>query len=305
MQNLIVALLAIVFSTNLFAQDVLIFSAENKNGAITPKTIENVFVKNGFYISENRDMNIPFKSQFKETSYDVYNLFTPYHKDTVKKLIKDYPDIGLFSPMSLAIWTKKGETEIHVSTLSADTLSKITGIPAKKLQELESVVRKSIKEALKNSKETAVDYKVKELNKPLVTKFSAPIDADDWEEEKEEFMMMFEGELGVNGFVLAGFNDLQFFLDGQNVDAGYDFYDVESICKLPVIYTVSKVRPEAGSFAPCSMYFYKKEGEDSMKIAFPNVYNWISSLNIEDKESLDELEDAQQRIVSILESVIE
>lgn len=107
MKKIIIAALTVLFTINSYAQDVLIFSAKNNNGTITPKTIEEAFVKHGFEISENRDMNLPFTKQFGKTVFDVYNLFTPYHMDVVKELIKDYPNIGLFSPMSLSIWTKK------------------------------------------------------------------------------------------------------------------------------------------------------------------------------------------------------
>lgn len=202
---------------------------------------------------------------------------------------------------------KKGENEIHVSVLSADTIAKITGIPADNphLHKLEKIVRETIKDALPDAKETKAPYNVRAADKALVTSYTYEMDAEDYEDEKEEFMMMFESELNVHGFVLAGFNDIQYILDERKVDAGYDFYDVESICKLPVIYTVSQSRPEAGAFAPCSIYFYKKTGEGMMHIAFPNVYNWLSSLNIDDKESIDQLEDAQERIVTILDTVTE
>jgi uncharacterized protein (DUF302 family) len=166
-------------------------------------------------------------------------------------------------------------------------------------------VRNAIAEAMPGAVSETVAYEVQKTDKELVTSYTFEIDADEWEDAKDEFMMLFEGELDPNGFVVAGFNDIQYILDERGIDSGYDFYDVESICKLPVIYTVSKSRPEAGAFAPCSLYMYKKKGEGVVNIAFPNVYNWISSLSIDDQKSIDELEDAQRRMVEILESVTE
>jgi uncharacterized protein (DUF302 family) len=129
MRRLAVAVLSMfVGFTALLAQDVLVYSVENKTKSITPASIEAVFVKHGFTVSDNRDMNEPYKKQFGETSFDVYNLFTPYHMDVVEKLIGTYPNIGLFSPMSLAIWMKKGDSKLYVSTLSAAAMAKITGI---------------------------------------------------------------------------------------------------------------------------------------------------------------------------------
>jgi len=85
----------------------------------------------------------------------------------------------------------------------------------------------------------------------------------------------------------------------------FDFYSVYSICKLPVIYTVAKVYPEAGAYAPCSLYMYKKQDGNNMHIAFPSVYNWISSMDIKDEESLKTLEEAQASMHNILTGLTE
>lgn len=95
--------------TVLFAHDIQIISVDNKDGKITPQTIEEEFKKAGFYISDNRDMNIPFMKQFQNTDFKIYNLFTTHHIKSVQNLAKQYPRIGLFTPMSMSIYTKKGK----------------------------------------------------------------------------------------------------------------------------------------------------------------------------------------------------
>ena len=74
--------------------DIEIFTSDNSDGKITPKTIEEAFKKAGFTISANRDMNGPFKKQFKESGFDTYNLFTFYKPDVVLELVKKYPNVG-------------------------------------------------------------------------------------------------------------------------------------------------------------------------------------------------------------------
>jgi len=110
--------------------DILILTADNSDGKITPKSIEKAFTKAGFFVSANRDMNGPFKKQFKESGFDTYNLFTFYKKDITLELAKKYPNIGLFAPMSMSIYTKKGAKSISVSSLSAKAMQKIMKIPA-------------------------------------------------------------------------------------------------------------------------------------------------------------------------------
>ncbi len=286
--------------------DVQLFVSDNSDGKITPKTIEEAFKKAGFFVSANRDMNTPFTKQFKESSFDTYNLFTFYKKDVVLELAKKYPNIGLFAPMSMSIYTKKGDKTISVSSLSAEAMQKIMKIPAdeKLLTDLRALVVKTLKSAMPKGKFTTLSYKAVEPKGELVTTYKMEIDAKDWDDELEEFKMGFEGELSPNGFVIAGQNNLGDDFEEKNYE-GFDFYEVYSICKLPVIYTIAKSRPEAGAFAPCSLYLEKEKGKGEMTIAFPSVYNWMSSMSITDKKDIEVLEDAQKRMRKILSGLVE
>ncbi len=288
------------------AQDIQIFTSANADGKITPKTIEAAFEKAGFFVSENRDMNFPFKIQFKETSYDTYNLFTFYNKEAILALVKEYPQIGMFAPLSMSIYMRKGDTKISVSSLTPAAIAKILKIPADNASLVKSgkMLKEALKAAMPEGKFETLSYTVQKPTGALVTSYTMEMDPEEWEDEKEEFQMEFEGTLSPNGFVMAGFNDLNHDFKESKYEV-YDFYDVYSICKLPVIYTVAKVRPEAGAFAPCSLHMYKKKGENTMHIAFPSTYNWISSMAIDDKESLKVLEEAQASMNKIIASLIE
>ncbi|MDD3592828.1 MAG: DUF302 domain-containing protein [Sulfurovum sp.] len=308
MKNLLKKLMALIVisGTMGFAQDIQVFTADNSDGKITPKTIEEAFKKVGFFIAENRDMNLPFKIQFNETPFDVYNLFTFYSKPDTLTLVKEYPEIGLFAPLSMSIYTKKGEKTISISTLTTEGLAKILDIPKENetLIKIGEMVKEALKTAMPNGKFETLAYEVKAIEGDRVTRLEMEVDPDEWEDKKDEFQMLFEGELAPNGFVMAGFSDLNYDFEEQNYEA-FHFYDVYSICKLPVIYTVAKMRPEAGAFAPCSLYLYMKKGEDKMHVAYPSVYNWISAMAIDDKASLEALDDAQKRMEKILSGLME
>jgi uncharacterized protein (DUF302 family) len=283
------------------AHDVRVFTSDNSDGKITPATIEEAFTKAGFVIAANNDMNVPFKRDFNTTSFDVYNLFVVYKKDAVLALAEQYPKIGLFSPMSMSIYTKKGTKMISVSSLTAAGMAKMMDIPTdnEAINTLGKNVEEALKAAMPNGQFDVLPYKMKEPAGPLVTNVSFEMEDDDWETAKDDFEMAFEGELAPNGFVMAGFTDLNYDLEEKDKE-WYHFYDVYSICSIPVIYTVAIKHPEAGAFAPCSLYLYQKSGEKTMNMAFPAVHKWISSLNIEDKESIDVLLDAQKKFEDIL-----
>ncbi len=303
MKKIILFLTAGIISV-LFAQDVQIISQDNKDGKITPKTIESEFKKAGFYISDNRDMNRPFMIQFKKTDFKVYNLFTLYHIDSVHSLAKDFPRIGLFSPMSMSIYTRKGEDKIHVSFLSVETMSKITGIPKdnKHLQHIGKLVKETLKKALPKGELQTVKYDVSPTQKELITKMHIRLKNKDWSDDTDTVIEDFESSIEVQGFVQAGFTDINYDFVAMG-DNTFDLFVSESICKLPVIYAVAKTRPEAGAFAPCSVMFYKKQSDDFLHVEYPNVYNWISSLNIQDQEAVKVLIKAQAQMEVILYNI--
>jgi len=286
--------------------DIEIFTSENTDGKITPKTIEKAFEKAGFIISANRDMNGPFVKQFKESGFDTYNLFTFYKADIVLELVKKYPNIGLFAPMSMSIYTKKGEKNISVSSLTAEAMAKIMKAPVddKTLRDLRTLVKQILKKAMPNGSFEVLSYEMQEPKGELVTNFSMEMDEDEWEDELDEFKMGFEGELAPSGFVIAGHNNLGDDFEESNYEA-FNFYEVYSICKLPVIYTIAKTRPEAGAYAPCSLYLSKKKNEEMMQIGFPSVYNWMSSMAIDNKEDIEVLESAQAGMKKILTGLTE
>ena len=286
--------------------DIQVLTSDNADGKITPATIETAFQKAGFFISDNRDMNVPFQKQFKETTFDVYNLFTFFSKKDTLALAKKYPNIGLFSPMSMSIYTKKGDKKISISSLKVAGMAKVLNIPADDeiLVKVGEMVKGALKSAMPNGTFETFTYNAQALTKPQVSTYEMEMDPESWEDEKEEFQMEYEGSLPLNGFVMAGFNDLNHDFKKSKYE-GYDFYDVYSICKLPVIYTVAKIHPEAGAYAPCSIYFYKKKGENKMHAGFPTAYKWIASMDIKDKESLDVLHEAQESMHKILTELTE
>jgi len=286
--------------------DIQVFTSENRDDKITPKSIEEAFTKAGFFISANRNMNKPFIKQFKESKFQVYNLFTFYKQDVVLELAKKYPNVGLFAPMSMSIYSKKGSNNISISMLSAKAMAKIMKIEDndKILIDLKKLIIKTVQKAMPKGKFDKLSYTLQKPKGELVTNFSMEMDKDEWEDELEDFKMGLEGDFATNGFIIAGQNNLGDDFEEANYN-GYDFYEVYSICKLPVIYTIAKTHPEAGAFAPCSLYLEKKKGQDNMNIAFPSVYNWMSSMALDNKEDIKVLEDAQTRMTKILKGATE
>ncbi len=308
LRSLAVALLLTLGVTANAAQDIRIYTADNQGGKINPAGVEKAFTDAGFYITGRNDMNIPFDAKYKSHPHELYYLMTVHKKDFVNKIAKKYPEIALFTPLSMSIYTRNGDKTISISSMSANGIAKVTGIPADNadLAAYMKEVADTMTKALPNGKFENINYKIEKPEGELVKRFTMEMDVKDDEIEDEAEGIQEELEAGVEtgGFVVAGFNQLAAEFANAGNDT-YDFFDVYSLCKVPVIYEVSKTHPEAGAFAPCVLYMYKKKGEKVVHFAYPSIYNWLSSIDIADKESKEVLLKAQDLLDNTLAEVTE
>jgi len=307
---LVIALTSSVFASSKgqLREDIRIFGVDNSKGEITAKSIEKGFEANGFTIIGNNDMNKAFEKRFGGgKDFKVYRLMFVHNPKIGAKLLKEYPEFGLLSPLSTSVYSKDGKV-INISSLSLTGMSRISGVPEtnKDLIALHDQMTKALKAALPKGEFKKLSYKKIRPDGELVTRFAFKLKNEDGdiEEAKESYQETMEGEIESLGFIVAGFYPVQDDL----LEAGvkdYEFYDSYSICKLEVIYPVHKKHPEVGAFAPCTMYMYKKKGEKFTRMGYPSVYNWIMSTNIYDDESLKPLIDAQDQLESAIDSTIE
>ena len=283
------------------AQDIRIFTADSNGGKITAETIAKTFKDAGFTVSGNNNMNKAFDGKFQTHTHDAYNLMTLHKKDVVAQLIGKYPSIALFTPLSMSVFTKKGEKTISVSSMDIAGIAKVTGIPVDNAHLVAYIneIADILKQALPNGKFEEVKYKIAKPEGKLVNSFTMGMDVKDDEIEDEMDAIQEELEAGFStaGFVMAGFNSIG--------DDSYDFFDAYSICKLAVIFEVSKMHPEAGAFAPCTFYMYKKKGETTVHFAYPSVYNWMSSMDVTDKSAKDVLLKAQEAMNAAINEATE
>jgi uncharacterized protein (DUF302 family) len=288
-KTLVTLILVFGLSANA-SQDIRIFTADDNGGKVTAKTIQKAFKEAGFRTIANNNMNKAFDAKFKTHTHDAYNLMILYKESRVQNLLKKYPKIALFTPLSMSIYKRKGAKTISVSSMDVAGIAKVTGIPVDNveligyMQEIADVFAK----ALPNGKFEKVNYTIAKPEGTLVNTFSMKMDV------KEEEI---EAGLTTSGFVMAGFSSIG--------DKTYDFFDVYSICKVAVIFEVSKTHPEAGAFAPCSFYMYKKKGEKVVHFAYPAIYNWFSSIDVADKSSKDVLLNAQKAMNTAINEATE
>jgi uncharacterized protein (DUF302 family) len=284
-------------------QSVQVYEADNKEGNITAASIEEAFIASGLQVDGNNNMNKPFELNFKSTHYKLYHLATFRNHELSLKLLKKYPNFGLLTPLSMSIWSDDKKGTIRVSTLTHAGMVRTTGISAddEDLLSYANLVTKALETALPNGNFVVLTHTVKESANSFAQEFQIEVEeGEEIEDVKSNFEEMFEGEMEAMGFKLPNYVDVYdeyFSEDGYDT---FDFYVTYSICKFDVIFPVSKLHPEAGAYAPCSMYAYKKKGEDVIKVGYLGVDNWITTLDVEDQESIKPLKEAQDYINNIL-----
>lgn len=300
MKNIVKFVIMLLSVTILSAKgDLHIFDVNNKNGSITTAQIEEAFVKSGFSIGVNSNMIKPYMIQFKKTDYQIFTLLTVYHKDLSFELIKKHPDAGVFVPLGVGIYQNKNEDTLHVTILTSQAQEKILGFNDKLIGDIEKAVLDVLQKSLPNAKHRFSEDPLAE-NRQLVTKYELELE-EDFESTKNDLLMSLGNGFELYGFVIPGKLDVNEHIK----DSPYDFYLTYSICKLPVIYTVSINKPEASAFAPCSLVIYKKKGENKIVMGFPSVYNWLSSARVEEKSAVEILLKAQEQFNAILTEAVE
>lgn len=299
MKKIVLILLAGILS--LFGGDLHLISVPNADGKLNASVIEKALEANGFVISANSEMNGPFMKQFGQSDFTQFNLLTAYHKVHAESLVKAHPDAGIFVPMGFGIYQRSGDKNLHVSILTAKSMEKIAGFKAKEFALIEKEALATLKKALPNAKIATGENSLPAEGK-LLSRYVKASSTDSWKSDKEETEMMIEDGLKPAGFVMSNFTDYNFVLGEKSP---FDFYDTYSICKLKVIYTVAKTRPEAAAFAPCTLMVYKKKDANEIVMGFPGVYNWMSSARVNDAEAKAVLLQAQKDFEAVLQSTVE
>jgi len=288
-------------------QDIQIYTSPNSEAKITTRSIESAFNSVGLTIVSNNDMNRPFLKRFKKLHHRVYNLAMFQDKNLTYRLVKRYPEFALLTPLTMSIWSDK--QSINISTLTLYGISRAAKIPLDDpdLIEYSQKIKTALALALPNGHFKELSHKTIPHDKSLATHFVCEVNLTNLSSQEyiEDFEAEFEGELEPLGFLVPNFTNLNEEIFQERGYALYDYFHTYSLCKFDVIYPVSKNHPEAGAWAPCSFYLYKKKGEDRMYMGFLSVENWIDSMDIKERDSLESLRSAQGMIEKVITEITE
>jgi len=254
----------------------------------------NVHIENFYY------------EKYNEKGVEMISFYDVINKEAIRPLLLQNPDFGAFTPFNFLIYKtldRQRDDYTWYGHLSAEMMLDIIGEKDAASKEafttmitgLDDVVKKNLKPEKTHIFKPQSPLPKVTLTK-MVKKFEAP---DDMEEFVEDFVMEHDGRFSKHDFIIAGFIDLKF--EYSDMDLAFDKYDaywVSLLCHFEFSNSIfNRGKPEAGMFAPCSIYFYIPKGKNELHVGYSSVTNWISGLDFTDRKRIDYMKSIDAEVI--------
>jgi len=244
-----------------------------------------------------------FDPAFKE-NLDNLGFFSVMNDKVMGPLLMKEPSLGGFSPFNLHIYKAKGEEKTYVGHVMPKTMLDIVGVKDKAVRktfeasfaELDKLTAKEI-----SSKVKYVNYK--SLPKIPMMTFEVPFDrAGGVDGFVTDFQGKFEEAFEAKKYIIAGYKDVKGSMTDANVKFDrFDAYWVYSLCHFRFSEGIfNNGRPDAGVFAPCSMYMYIDKGSNKLIVGMPRLETWKYVMGIKDKKMVDSIMGLDKEIIAIM-----
>jgi len=278
-------------------------SIEKEYNTLVEKKLKSI----GFNLTDpHKRVNDQYEVKYGSTVLDVLS-FMPVVKDSaILPLLNIDPRIAGFAPFNVVIHKKLDENITYIGHLLPETMLNILGIKNEEVRNKFAATFKALDATIAQELGghiATIPYK-KLPEKRMINfeyEFDAPEDIDDF---IDEFQNTFELAFIDKGYLIAGYhNFMEATPDAEEVLSDYAAFWTYSLCHLKFSYHMFDNpggRPEAGLFAPCTMYMYIRKGTNKVVIGMYRLHNWSDTLDITDKTRLELIEKLDTEIPKIL-----
>jgi uncharacterized protein (DUF302 family) len=263
-------------------------------------------------VAANKNIQVHYYNKFQEKNVEMISFFGVVNKEKMRPLLLANPDFGAYAPFNFLVY-KTLDTQNDNNTwyghLAPDTMLDIIGSKdegnRKTFKEmvgsLDMLVNKEMTPALSKKFEHTKPLPAHGLTK-LVKKFEK---TDDLETFIEDFISDHDGRFSKHDFIIAGFIDYKFEYEDMDLEFDkYDAYWVSLLCHFKFSNSIfNRGIPEAGMFAPCSVYFYIPKGTNELHVGYASVDNWINALNFRDQRRIDYMKAIDAEVVQTFEEM--
>jgi len=274
-----------------------LYGSKGNTVAAVDKMMTEKLGETGFSIVQaNKDIQNFYYQKFKEKNVETISFYDISNVKAMRELLMKNPDFGAYTPFNFLVYKtldKKNDDTTWYGHLDPDNMLDIIGEKDEtNRKEFKAIIAKF--DALVQKELKPTESKKFTHTKPLpkhgltkmVKKFDKP---DDLEEFIEDFVMDHDGRFSKHNFIIAGFDDIKFDYSDMNLEFDtYDAYWVSLLCHFEFSNSIfNRGVPEAGLFAPCSVYFYIPKGKNELHVGYASVDNWINGLEFKDKKRAD------------------
>lgn len=263
-------------------------------------------------VAANTHIEKFYYEKFKEKGVEMISFFGLVNIDKLRPLLLANPDFGAYAPFNFLVYKTldtKNDDNTWFGHLAPDTMLNIIGeknVNTRKeftsmIKSFDDLVNKEMKPTKTKRFEHTKELPEKGLTK-LVKKFDKPDDLEEW---IEDFVADHDGRFSKHNFIIAGFIDFKFEYDDRDMAFDkYDAYWVSLLCHFEFSNSIfNRGIPEAGMFAPCSIYFYIPKGTNELHVGYASVDNWINALNFKDQARIDYMRKIDAEVVQTFEEM--
>lgn len=272
--------------------------------------VENKLKKIGFtLVNPHKRVNYMYETKWGSTALDVLSFMPIVNDKSILPLLNIDPRIAGFSPFNLVIHKKKNENVTHVGHLVPEAMLDILGIQDTEIRDKFTApftaLDQTINQVLGEDTSTLSYTKLpKNTMIQYAYTFERPEDLDDF---IDEFQNTFSLAFMKKEYLIAGFHDfMETSDDAEEILNNYDLFWTYLLCHLEFSYNMfdnDNARPEAGLYAPCTMYMYVKKNTNTLILGMNRLHTWADTLAIKDPKKIKLIDALDHEIPSILESL--
>jgi len=298
------ALVSSMFAT----EGAIMFGAKGMQEEKVQKIIEDLEAETGFVVSDPHErINDAYVEKYGSTTLDLLSFYSIANNVAIHDVITKYPKIGAFTPFNLYPYKMKEGDTTWIGHLRPCVMADMAGMKDEKLREAFKApfakLDSFLKERMGADQIHVLEFEGKLPDEPLMTfeyEFEGSPDDFEW-----DFQDKFESAFEDKGYIIAGFKNINVYFKDNEMDTPYDKYWVYSLCHFKFSHSVFNDIPEAGLFAPCSVYMYIPKGEKKMYVGMPKLENWIVLANITDKKKIEMIRALDKEITETFKELAE
>ncbi len=273
------------------------------------KIVEKKLKEIGFNLTDpHKRVNDQYKTKYGSTVLDVLSFLPVVNDDVVMPLFNIDPRLAGFSPFNMLIYKELSDKNSHVGHLMPHAMLDILGITDEEVRKkfitsftaLDALLDKEFG----SDKKSYIAYhnatKQRMINFEYTFERDEDFDIDDF---LDEFQNKFELAFIDKHYLIAGFHNFLETDNGEDMLEDFDAYWTYSLCHLTYSYNIfdtKGARPDAGLYAPCTMYVYIKKDSNKMVIGMPSLANVKNTLNITDPKRVGWMNKLDKEIPQIL-----